>query len=179
MNTFRVVVIVLLVPFLYGCASSESAQVSYDRSSDTSTYTSPRSLMGYRAMSDGLASNQRVMWRAVASCSGEACTPDEVALVFYNDSNADLNLDYRRLQINFDGTSRHWEGLAPLDDQTAYRVPRGEFVRVPITSADFTRIAKATAVDVLFGLSGTSTFSVPFDRRASFRALATEMGLIP
>ena len=133
--------------------------------------------MGYRDMSGGLASNQRVMWQAVASCSGEACTPEEVALVFYNDSNTDLNLDYRRLQLDFDGTSRDWEDLRLLDERVFYSVPRGEFIRVPLTGADFARMAMAKEVVVLFGRSGTSTFSVPLERRATFRVFAEEMGL--
>ncbi len=166
----------LLLLFLYGCAASTPVQVSYDRSSDISRYTSARVLIGNRDMSGGLVSNQRVFWQAVASCSGEACTPDEVVLVFYNDSNYDLNLDYRRLQLNFDGTSRNWEDLARRDDQADYRLPRGEFVRVPLTNADFARMAHSGPVEILFGMSGASVFSVPYDRRASFRALAEELG---
>ncbi len=177
MNLSKITSAVLLLLFLYGCASSEPVQVSYDRSSDTSTYVSARILMGYRDMSGGLASNQRVMWQAVASCSGEACTPEEVALVFYNDSNTDLNLDYRRLQLDFDGTSRDWEGLGRFDERVFYSVPRGEFVRVPLTGADFARMATAKEVTVFFGRSGTSMFSVPLERRATFRAFAEKIGL--
>lgn len=167
----------LLVLCFCGCAASEAVQVSYDRSRDTSTYESSRTLLGYRDMSGGLASGQRVMWKAVASCSGEACTPEEVALVFYNDSDVDLNLDYRRLQIDFDGTSRDWEGLAEIDERAAYTVPRGEFLRIPVSSDDFVRMANASLVEIHFGKTGTSIFSVPFERRASFRTFVTETGL--
>ena len=177
MNTSKITATALLLLFFYGCASSEPVQVNYNRSSGISTYTSSRVLIGNRDMSGGLVSNQRVMWQAVASCSGEACTPDEVALVFYNDSNYDLNLDYRRIQLNFDGTSRDWDDLGRLDNRAAYTVPRAEFVRVPLSSANFARVAHAGLVEILFGLSGTSLFSVSYERRASFRAFAEEMGV--
>ena len=177
MNKPNITAAGLLALLLYGCASSAPVQVRYDRSSDTSTYTSARVLIGNRDMSEGLAANQRVFWQAAASCSGEACTPGEVALVFYNDSNYDLTLDYRRIQLNFDGTSREWDNLARLDDRTDHRVPRGKFVRVPLSSADFFRMVHSGPVEILFGMSGTSAFSVPYERRAAFRAFADEIGL--
>ncbi len=167
----------ILLLFLCGCASSEAVQVRYNRSDDTSTYESSRTLMGYRDMSGGLASGQRVMWKALATCSGEGCIPEEVALVFYNDSNTDLNLDYRRLQLDFDGTSRVWEDLAKVDDRAAYAVPRGEFVRVSLSRDEFVRVSNARLVELHFGQTGTSVFSVSFERRASFRAFAAETGL--
>ena len=174
----RIIVPLLLLLCLCGCASSETVQVRYNRSSDTSTYESARTLMGSRDLSGGLASGQRVMWKAWASCSGEACVPEEVALVFYNDSNTDLNLDYRHLQLDFDGTSRVWEDLTELGERVAFTVPRGEFVRVSLTRDDFTRVANATLVEIHFGRTGTSVFSLPFDRRATLRTFAAETGLI-
>lgn len=173
----KIIVLLLFVLCLCGCASSEAVQVRYNRSSDTSTYESPRAVMGYRDISGGLASGQRVMWKAWASCSGEACVPEEVALVFYNDSNTDLNLDYRRIQLDFDGTSRVWEDLSKFDERAAYAVPRGEFVRVSLTRDDFTRLANATLVEIHFGRTGTSVFSLPFDRRESLRVFVAETGL--
>lgn len=164
MNTSKITATALLLLFFYGCASSEPVQVNYNRSSGISTYTSSRVLIGNRDMSGGLVSNQP---RQI----------DEEELVFYNDSNYDLNLDYRRIQLNFDGTSRDWDDLGRLDNRAAYTVPRAEFVRVPLSSANFARVAHAGLVEILFGLSGTSLFSVSYERRASFRAFAEEMGV--
>lgn len=171
----RSAVAVWMLSMLNACASSEPVRVGYDAASDRSSYTSSRILLDYRDMSAGLAAGQRVMWQAVASCSGQACRPDEVALAFYNDSDSDLNLDYRRLRLVFDGTSHDWEDFGLVNEPEIYAVPRGEFIRVPLTSADFFRMATAKEVAILFGQ--TVAFDSPFEKRAAFRVLAGKIVL--
>ncbi len=171
-------ILALLIPLaLYGCVASEPVQVHYDPAIGLSSYESRRIVMGYRAMSAGLASNQRVMWQALASCSGQNCTPDEVTLAFYNDTSKDLNLDYRRLQLTVDGITHDWQDLGRETEPAHYTVPPGEFIRVSLARAAFVRLARAQQVEVLLGESGTSVFSVSFAHRAGFRAFAAALGL--
>lgn len=177
MNRSLTLTTVLLALGLVGCAAPGAVQVDYEAANGTTTYVSARAVMGHRAMRGGLAANQRVMWQAVASCAGRACTPEEVALVFYNDSNTDLNLDYRRLQIDFGKMSRIWEDENALETRPAASVPRGEFIRVPLTGAEFAWLATADVVSVYLGRSGTSQFSIPHERRAAFRDFAERAGL--
>jgi hypothetical protein len=166
-----------MLSMICACASSESVKIDYDSATGRSTYTSSRVLLGYREMDAGLAGGQRVMWQVLASCSGEGCRPDEVALVFYNDSDSDLNLDYRRLQLVVDGATHDWEDLGRINEPEIYAVPRGEFIRVPLSRADFVRMASAKDVAVLFGQA--VSFDSPFGRRAPFRVLADKIGLTP
>lgn len=164
---------------LFGCAASEPVRVNYDSSTGMSTFESNRITMGYRNMSGGLASNQRVMWQALGSCSGQNCTPGELELVFYNDTSKDLNLDSRRLQLIVDGTTAHdWEDLSRTIEAGHYGVPPGEFIRIPLAGDDFVKLAQAEKVEILFGETGTSVFSVSFMRRAEFREFAEELGLM-
>ncbi len=177
MTLLRYCLIALVTLCLAACAMPGQVQVSFDETSATTTYTSSRSLMGYRDMSGGLASNQRVMWSAEASCAGEACTPDTVDLIFYNDSSGDLNFDFHRLWLIFDGTQREWEDLSRVENRTVFTVPRGVFTQVTLSGADFARMASSKTVEIHFGESGTSVFSIPLDRRAAFRAFVEKTGL--
>ncbi len=171
-------ILALLIPLaLYGCVTSEPVHRHYDPAIGLSSYESRRIVMGYRDMSAGLASNQRVMWQALASCSGQDCTPDEVTLVFYNDTGKDLNLDYRRLQLIVDGITHDWQDHSRETEPAHYAVPPGEFIRVSLARAAFVRLARAQQVEILFGESGTSVFNVSFAHRAAFRAFAAALGL--
>jgi len=167
----------LLLLVLGGCKASETARNGFDPATGRSTYSSPRILMDHVDLSGGLASNQRVMWRAMASCSGDGCTPNDVDLVFYNDADRGLNLDSRRVQIVFDGMTRDWEDLSRIEEPAAYSTPRGEFMRVSLSGLDFARMAEAREVEVILGMTGTTRLRVPHDRRNEFRALAAEIGL--
>ncbi len=131
--------------------------------------------MGYRDMSAGLATNQRIMWQAQASCPGKSCSPHEIALVFYNDTSGNLNLDYRGLRIIIDGSEHAWEDAERLTEPANYRVPKGEFTRVSVSAAVFKALANAQDVEVLFGKTATSVFSVSHSRRAEFRVLLEAM----
>ena len=177
MRTLPCITALLIALVLSGCAASEPVQVNYNPATGQSSFESERLVMGYRDMRAGLASNQRVMWQALASCSGQACTPDEVTLVFYNDTSRDLNLDYRRLQLVVDGITHDWQDLGRETEPAHYAVPRGEFIRVSLAGGVFVRLAWSEQVEVRFGETGTSVFSVPYARRAGFRAFATALGL--
>ena len=167
-----------LVVFAFsGCAATESTKVQYDPSTGESAYASDRFIMGYRNMNSGLSSNQRVMWQAVASCSGESCTPGEVTLVFFNDTSQDLNIDSSRLQMIVDGTDHDWQDLSRLREVPYFTVPPGEFLRVSLPGGVFVEFAQAKKVELLFGETGTSTFNVSFERRAKFREFAEVLGL--
>lgn len=172
MNSSRISLFVLGVMILYGCAASEPYTVKYDSSSDQSNFASNRNVMGFRSMSGGLSANQRIMWQAQAACTGESCTPDEVSLVFFNDTSKELNLDYRGLKIIIDGKEHSWQDSDRPVEQGFFRVPRGEFTRVSILPSVFAELASAEVVEVLFGETSTSVFNSIHSGRAEFRALA-------
>lgn len=159
-----------LLVALASCAGSEGALHRYDSDDDISRYTSRRVVLGRSDMSAGLASGQRVLWRAEASCPGASCAPSEVDLVFFNDSSSDLNLDYRRLEIVSDGVSGNWADLAS-EDVVTFAVPKGEFLRVRIPADYFVRIAEAQDVAFFFGLTASTEFAAPFARRQILREL--------
>lgn len=177
MDRYALTCSLLTLLMLCSCASSTSIGVAFDPATNASSYESDRIVMGYRDMSGGLASNQRVMWRAMASCTGKDCTPDEVTLVFYNDTSRDLNLDYRRIQILVDDVHHEWEDQSRITERPEYRVPPGEFLRVSLAGSAFADLSRAQKVDVLMGETGTGVFRVSFDRRAKFRTFAEALGL--
>ena len=168
----RVLYPLLLTALLAGCASSRPDLVRYDAATGETHYESEKALVGNINMSGGLASGQRVMMRAYASCIGEGCKPSQVEAAFLNDSSADLNLDYRRIQLVFDGRTLDWEDSSRIHEPTYYHVPRGEFIRIPMSVADFSRLASANNVQVHFGLTLTTMLQMPHDRRAPLRAMA-------
>ena len=171
MNLTRIVALFLGSLILYSCASTSPFTVKYDPASGQSNYASNRSVMGFRSMSGGLSANQRIMWQAQAACAGDSCTPDEISLVFYNDTSKELNLDYQGLRIIIDGTEHSWkESNLPIE-QGFFRVPRGEFTRVSLAPSVFVDLAEAKEVEVLFGETGTSSFNSIHSGRAEFRAL--------
>lgn len=158
------------------CASSRLSDVTYDRSRDRSTYQSARARMGSPGMSGGLASDQRVTWQAIARCAGENCIPPYVEIIFLNEGTGELNLDSRRVQLNYDGIERSWEDLSRTIEPPHYSVPRGEFSRISLDTAEFARMAGAGRVEVIFGLTGTTGIIVPYERREAFRSLAELLG---
>ena len=169
--------VVLVAVMLAGCATQKPIEVTYDAARGLTTFETNRSLMGYRDMSGGLAGSQRVLWNAHASCPGAGCTPDEVVLMFYNDSNSELNIDTRRLQIVYDDVTYGWEDPAQTYRPDPRGVPRGRFFQVGVPAQDFAAIARAEDVRVVFGISGSGNFPISYERRAAFRTLADEMGL--
>jgi hypothetical protein len=172
----RVLVVALLV--LFGrCASTEPVQVDYDTEQDLTTYTSNRVLMGSLGMAQGLASGQRIMWQARASCAGRGCTPREVELILYNEGDHQLNVDTRRLQLNYDGASQDWEDLSRVAEPAYFNAARGEFFRTAMDGGEFARMAAAAQVEALFGQSGTQAITISYERRSAFRAFAVEVGL--
>ncbi|GAB5521447.1 MAG: hypothetical protein RhofKO_36980 [Rhodothermales bacterium] len=159
------------------CASPAAVQVRTDPATGLHTYESSRTTMGHRSLNAGLAANQRVMWQAVAACDGANCVPDQVALVFFNNTGRDLNLDYRRFEMIVDGTSQEWYDSSRDAEPNYFTVPPGEFLRVTLDQADFMRFVEAEQVELRFGESGTSVFTVGPDRRAIFREFAETAGL--
>lgn len=157
---------------LSGCASTESTPSRYDASTGRTLYESPKVLAGHISPSTGLASGQRIMMQAFAECAGQDCRPSQVQLAFFNDSSSDLNLDYRRLQIHFGGGSLEWEDPSRVDELLRSEVPRGEFIRVPMSRVDFEAMANASAVELVFGRTGATTLQVPHARREAFRDFA-------
>lgn len=157
---------------VWGCASQNRQLATYNESKNETVYSSSKLLAGNISMSGGLASGHRVMMQAFAACDGAACKPDEVEIAFLNDSSADLNLDYRRIQIVFGGRSVEWEDHGRNTEPHYYVVPRGEFIRLPVSRGDFEAIASSPNVNIVFGLTGTTVLQVPFNRRAPLRELA-------
>lgn len=168
----------LLLMVAAGCTSSKSSMMpEFDSATNVRSMSSKRTVMGYRDMSGGLAANQRVMWQAEAECEGEGCVPAEVEVAFFNDTSRGLNMDYRRVEFVIDGRSHSWKAPGAQDD-VAYRVPAGEFWRIPLQSDLFVALATAKKVEILFGQSGTSKFAVSTSRRAAFKDFAESFGLI-
>jgi hypothetical protein len=162
---------------VWGCASAQAPLVEFDPGSGQTVYQSPKVLVGNINMTGGLASGHRVMMQAFASCAGRECKPNQVEIAFYNDSSADLNLDYRRVEITFGSKTLEWEDVGRLHESMKTEVPRGEFTRVPVSRADFAGMASAQDVQIVFGLTGTTTLRVPLDRRAGFRDLVEALSL--
>lgn len=167
----------LLTLLFLGCASTARIEVEHDASSNTSTYATKKTLFGHVGQSGGLVTNQRVMWLAEASCLGTGCTPDDVEIAFINDATTQLNLDYRRIQMVFNDQTLNWSDESRRIEPAHSGVPRGEFMRITLSAADFATMVRATDVAVFFGQSGTSTFQVPTAHRTTFQALAEAMGL--
>ncbi len=160
-----------------GCTTADYLVMNYSEETGITEYASRRTALGVRDLSAGLASGQRVMWQAVASCQGASCQPDEVTLILFNDSSRDLNLDYRGLTITTDGVDTMWSDLAS-EDVLGFAVPRGEFLRVAVSAKYFVRIVEANQVEVSFGPAAGTQLNVPASRRAAFRTLAVAAGML-
>lgn len=165
-----------LALLLWGCASTDVPTRSYDAASDRSLFQSPKVLVGNVNMTSGLVGGQRVMMQAFASCEGRVCAPSTVDVAFFNDSSADVNLDYRRIEIVIDGRSLEWEDEGRRHESPWYIVPRGEFIRVPLSQSEFERLASGREVQVIFGLTGTSVLRMPPERREPLREMVAEFG---
>lgn len=128
-------------------------------------------------MSAGLVTNQRVLWQVEAACAGVDCSPDVIEIAFFNDASTQLHLDYRRLQIFYDGKHLDWNDESRRNENAQTDVPRGEFMRITLSGADFAEVVHAKKVEFHFGLTGTSVFRVPAVRRVALQDLAKTMGL--
>lgn len=162
---------VLLVT-LSGCTPRHHELITYNPETGQSRFSSEKLLAGNISMSGGLASGHRVMMQAFAACVGNSCVPDQLEIAFFNDSSADLNLDYRRIEVIFGPRRLEWEDLGRRTEPAGYGVPRGEFIRVPISLSDFAAMASAPRVEILFGTTGTTALRVPHGSREPLRELA-------
>ena len=167
----RPVLLVLLIG-IAGCAPQHHELVSYNPETGHSRFSSEKLLAGNIDMTGGLASGHRVMMQAFATCDGNACVPDQVEIAFFNDSSADLNLDYRRIEIVFGPRRLEWEDPGQRTESAYFGVPRGEFIRIPISRSDFAAMASAPRVEILFGTTGGTTLRVPHGSREPLRELA-------
>ena len=160
-----------------GCATTDGVIVTHDEDSGMTEYASKRTVVGNLDLSAGLASGQRIVWQAVASCQGMPCLPEEVTLILFNDSSRDLNMDYRGITIAADGVETVWSDFTSEDIAT-FAVPRGEFLRVNVAADHFLQIVEAREVAVSFGLTASTRVPVPRARREAFRQLAVAAGML-
>lgn len=167
-------IILLSLALLVGCAASRMSQTGYNPATGATTYRSTK-VVGNIDASAGLVSGQRVSMQAIASCTGQDCRAPQVELSFLNDTSRDMSLDYRRVQIRFDAKKLEWEDPARQYEPAHYMLPRGEFIRVPIPWSDFKQMANAEDVQVIFGLTGTRSLSIPHVRLAPLRQLLDEV----
>lgn len=158
-----------------GCAATQTAQVHYDPVEDLTTFRSAKVLIGRVSMSSGLSSGQRVMMQVFGTCEGPDCIPSTVDLLFLNEGDRDLNLDYRRIELEFAGRSLAFEDVGRYDEPTQYAVPRGEFVRVPASLSDFEEMVSADEAAIVFGSTGTTQFELSNAQMAPLRSFLADV----
>lgn len=171
---WRLGAFLLVMGLLPGCASGPSVSTNYDASEDATTYrTRSVSLSGLN-IGSGYGTGAHVQVRALASCSGQECVPKDVVFVFQVSGSSDLRMENRAVELTADGKRFRSERQEPDIDRTLEDIDHasGNLASLQLSFDEFRRIAEAEEVS---GSLGSSSFSLSYERRSTFRTLVQEV----
>jgi len=166
---------VLATPFLLllvaGCGSS-GATVSYEPSSDRTTYRT-RSYTVSTISGANFASSKSINLRALGRCQGQGCSPETVQLVFSASGNSALSLSGLEGEITAGGTEIEWSSAEASrsstdagDDEMLNVV--GTFATIDVSLSQLEQIATASSVE---GSIGGTSLNISESVQAGFRSL--------
>lgn len=164
----------LILGLLSGCVSAPPVSTNYDASEGVTTYRTRAVALSGLEIGSGLGRGARVQMRALASCPGPECTPQNVVFVFKVSGSSDLRMENRTVELIADGKRFRSEREEPDVDQTIEDVDyaSGTLTSVQLTFNEFRTVAEAGEVS---GSLGSSRFSLGYERRSPFRTLVREV----
>lgn len=158
MNALRASLASLLALLLVAGCGGSGATMSYEPSSDQTTYRT-RSYTVSSISGANFASAKSINLRAVGRCQGQNCTPESVQLVFSASGNSALSLSGLEGEIVANGTTIEWtsseagQASADVGDDELINVV-GNFATVDVSLSQLEQIATASSVEGTIG--GTS-----------------------
>lgn len=150
MHVPRLAILLSFSLLIVGCGGGQQATVSYNSSSNRTTYQT-RSYTVSSISGANFASSKSITMRAVARCQGTNCTPNQVQLVFSASGNQQLSLSGVDGQLVANGTRITWssaeasKGLGPVSEDRALNVI-GTFASVDLELKQLRTLATATSI---------------------------------
>lgn len=158
----------VIVYTLGACSGSgELVETTYNTDRGVTTYeAAPISFTSSR-MQSGLGRNRSLVLEARASCRGQACVPEEVALVFSTSSNSSIFLTDRSIVLDTGEETYEWNEPRDTDTFEGETVI-GQITRINVTLEELQDIASAETVDCSIG---GASFQLSFRDRGPLRQM--------
>lgn len=171
MHVLRWIALSLLALLVAGCGSSGATE-SYNAANNQMIYET-RSYTVSQVSGANFASSKSITMRAIARCSGQNCTPQQVQLVFSASGNSTLTLSSAAGEIVADGQRVEWSSKAAGrpqadtgDDEMINVV--GTFATVDLSLSELKQIANASSVE---GSIGGTSLNISESIQSGFQSL--------
>lgn len=157
-----------------GCASGPPVTTNHDTSEGITTYKTRATTLSGLTIGSGYGTGAHVQQRALASCPGEECKPDEVVLAFQVTSSSELRIEDRTVELTADGNTYRSEPNPPEPNETFNDIDRafGNLASIQLTFDEFRSVATAEEVS---GSLGSASFTLSYESRSPFRALVKKV----
>lgn len=173
-SIWRIGVLFIIGGVISGCASGPPVATNHDASEGITTYKTRAITLSGLTIGSGYGTGAQVQQRALASCPGEECKPDEVILVFQVTSSSELRMEDRTVELTADGNTYRSERKASETNETFNDIDRafGNLASIQLTFDEFQSVATAKEVS---GSLGSASFMINYDSRSPYRALVKKV----
>lgn len=163
-----------LVCLIAGCAtSSEPLEVSYEASSNQTTYETKEMRLDGMQVTEGLERDNRFYVKITGSCMGQDCAPRKYTMRFIKEGPQSVTIEGRNVRLNVGTETITWTDPQNRDVNRTATVRSGTFTQIKLTSEQLTTVGSVRNVD---GTVGGASFSIPHDTRAPIRKLLARLG---
>lgn len=165
---------IVVTCLLAGCAtSSKPVEVSYDASSNQTTYATKEMRLDGMEMTEGLEQDSRFYVRVFGSCAGQDCAPEIYTMSFIKEGTQSVRLEGRDVRMKVGTETITWEDPQSRDVNRTSSIRSGTFAKIDLTSKQLTTVGSVRNVT---GTVGGSSFSIPHETRAPIRKLLSRLG---
>ena len=162
---------------LVGCATtSKPLEVSYEASSNQTTYETRQMRLDDIKMTTGLERDNRFYVRISGSCLGQDCVPKKYTMSFIKEGTQSVRIEGRDVRLTVGTETMTWDDPQSRDVTRTSSIRSGTFAKINLTSQQLTTVGSVRSVS---GTVGGSSFSIPHDTRAPIRKLLSELGKDP
>ena len=158
---------------LTACSGSgELAEKSYNPTANRTVYEAKPISFTSTRMQSGLGKNRSLAMKAVATCQGRDCIPNQVELVFSTSSNSSIFLTNRSVSLSTGDETYEWEERRDTDSFEGETVI-GRITSITLTTEQLKNIAIARTLDCSIG---GAPFQLSFKDRRPLRQLTEKFG---
>ena len=165
---------VILACMLAGCAtSSKPVEVSYEGSSNRTTYETKEMRLEGMQVTEGLEQDTRFYVRVSGSCTGRDCAPRTYTMSFIKEGMQSVRIEGRNVRLKVGTETMSWEDPQSRNVNQTSSIRSGTFAQISLTSKQLTTVGSVRSVN---GTVGGMSFSIPRETRAPIRKLLSRLG---
>ena len=170
-SCFALLVFVVFAFAGSGCTASEPLTVNYTSATNETVYRTTGMRMKTEDYDTRAAQPPRFEAQLEGDCNGIDCKPGRYDMTISVSSLARVDIGMEEMVIRADEEQISWEG--PFDLRTGQGLaPHLRSFSVPLNPDQVRTLARANEVEMFLG---STSFTLPYDRRAPFRALVNRL----